>query len=260
MAGDNHFSEKYMHWFVNVANPTNRNSSGFKIFTLIELLVVIAIIAILAAMLLPALNKAREAGKRSSCCNNLKQLVFTDKYYEADYNDYLIPAYGGYKEKPDNFQCWYSSMSLYLKAPKFTDIRRKNSFYFCPTYQSSISVGNPAYYVSNYSWNKNCGSMDTTQPVGAWNCRPPKNQEIKKPSQFCMITDGAITATANVCAYRIYETQVNAVNTATYKLPNPHSNGDNLGFLDGHVDLFKCGKTFQEQFKVKYDGVAYLTQ
>jgi len=62
-------------------------------FTLIELLVVVAIISILAAMLLPALQRAKEAGRRASCMNNLKQLGLAHVLYLDDHNGYF-PTYG----------------------------------------------------------------------------------------------------------------------------------------------------------------------
>ncbi len=111
-------------------------------FPLIKLLVVIAIIAILAAMLLPALQQARESGRSASCNSNLKTVGTAIQMYANDSNGWYIHRSGHFNLTTREYTSGIARFAQYVGGPSFMQIFTDDTYkdpkyipdvFFCPS-------------------------------------------------------------------------------------------------------------------------------
>jgi prepilin-type N-terminal cleavage/methylation domain-containing protein len=182
-------------------------------FTLIELLVVIAIIGVLVALLLPAVQKVREAANRASCANNLKQIGLAIHNFHDSYN-FIPPArvadpYASwaviilpYLEQDALYRQWDTSKTYYDQ----TDLARTTVVkgYFCPSRRSPmvsstdrlsgadpLRVGACGDYACCAGDNAPDARWNTDAANGAMiNGNLLNGRTITSPTRFASITDG----------------------------------------------------------------------
>ena len=168
-------------------------------FTLIELLVVIAIIAILAAILLPALNSARERGRVAQCISNQKAMGQFVLFYTDDYDGYYLPIRDKFGE---SMTFGYTLYRLhYLPIGEGNPYRRPvSSVMYCP----SMDI-NPALVTDHSTFFNRCmgsgalgdgimeGGSGKTAKVTAQRWASWKTSKVKNPSRVWLFGDAKYT-------------------------------------------------------------------
>jgi len=199
---------------------TQNTKRNIKIFTLIELLVVIAIIAIIAAMLLPALNKAREKAKAISCTSQQKQIGLAMFTYASDWNDWVYPRANSASTTDTQ---WFNTLNKYIN---------NEEIFNCPSDEDF------AYTAMNLSYGFNLYGAATAGNGGYgyhWThstYRPVKVIQVTKPSETIYIADsnGNGNYDGDIYLDRFY---------AAGGMGDRHNGNINVLWGDGHVSQGK---------------------
>lgn len=205
---------------------SNTMNTQRKCFTLIELLVVIAIIAILAAMLLPALSKAREKARCTSCLSNLKQCMLQSLLYGDDYEGEM---YLTYTNSSNTYWSKYHYNMKYLSDLNIAVCPSTLPHKYIPgsTNEYYLTYGIRGHYSRGYLEN----IIIRLGPTATDRTYVLSSKQVTRPTSFVVYTDTLATSDSKL-------QQAANINTDTTSgtMYEAHSGKMNAAFLDGHAE------------------------
>ena len=200
-------------------DPGDMMRRSVRSFTLIELLVVIAIIAILAAMLLPALQQARERALGVRCCGNLTQINMAAAAYRDDSAGWDIDA--------NNYR---APIIKYTGVDRIKDYSNKNTILRCskhPIWNNSARA--PGYYGLCYWMTQHFSSAPTH--FG----RRVRNSDVRQPTKLLFLLESSSGLICTSERYKYY-----GDGGSWGQVIGPFHNGrHNIAHYDGHIGSYK---------------------